>query len=330
MYSVRKKKNENYYNVFKDSKILYSFNTKASAINKVKELEAPNLNNDFIIFMEGIYKESKKLIESNKDKLEKMLLDDISFPNQYESKLYGLILLDELIQFYKKNEITDEAKAVFMKSLPKVHLQKIQDLLAPAPAPASKKESKPKKVSKKKAKKEENEIGRNWYTDPSLQKKRNELLKLVEKPVNMDTLEEDKINFINKVRTYFTEEEQQRGRNSYYGFIVKQENIKLTDEIIKYEDIFKTLVSTYMIRIIYSSGAHEIAFSSSFTETLYNYLIDIRNKLKELKTMPESKPQYSVRKKRNDSYYSVYKNDKILYSYKLKDDALKKIKELEQ
>lgn len=147
-YSVRKKRNENYYNVFKGNKILFSFDTKAAAIDKVKELEAPKLNNDFIIFMEGIYKESKKLIESNKDKLEKMLLDDISFPNQYESKLDGLILLDELIQFAKKNEITDEAKAVFMKSLPKSRIQKIQDLLAPAPAP--KKESKPKKEAPKK------------------------------------------------------------------------------------------------------------------------------------------------------------------------------------
>jgi hypothetical protein len=141
MYSIRKKRNENYYNIFKGDKIIYSFDTKAAAIAAVKKLEAPKLNNDFIIFMEGIYKESKKLIKSNKDKLKNMLVDDENFPNQYELGLYKLILLDEKIQFYKKNEITDEAIAVFMKSLPKVYLQKIQDLLAPAP----KKESKPKK-----------------------------------------------------------------------------------------------------------------------------------------------------------------------------------------
>jgi hypothetical protein len=39
--SIRKKRNENYYNIFKGDKIIYSFDTKAAAIAAVKKLEAP-------------------------------------------------------------------------------------------------------------------------------------------------------------------------------------------------------------------------------------------------------------------------------------------------
>jgi hypothetical protein len=157
-----------------------------------------------------------------------------------------------------------------------------------APKKEVPKELPKKEAPKKESKKEEDyyKIGRNWYTDPSLQKKRNELLKLVDKPVNMDTLEEDKINFIDKVRTYFTKEEQQNGRNSYYGFIVKKENYKLQKEIRKYKDVFKTLVSRYILGLVNSFEGDEIAFASSFTETLYDYLKMIKNKLEEPKEVP--------------------------------------------
>nr|WPF46874.1 MAG: hypothetical protein [Lake Baikal virophage 15] len=41
MFSIRKKRNEKYYNVFKDNKIIYSFDTKEAALEAVKKLEAP-------------------------------------------------------------------------------------------------------------------------------------------------------------------------------------------------------------------------------------------------------------------------------------------------
>ena len=138
--------------------------------------EKTKINNDFIIFMKKIYKEAKELIESNKDKLENIPIeDDISFTNEYEFRLYVLNLLDEKIQFYKKNEITDEALAVFTESLPKVHLQQIQKLLkkasapvpAPAPAPALVPVPKPapKKASPFSVRKKKNEKWYNVYNE---------------------------------------------------------------------------------------------------------------------------------------------------------------------
>jgi hypothetical protein len=122
--SIRKKKNEKYYNVFdeKTGHILFSFDTKGAAIDKIKELEAPK-------------DELLNFIESNKDALKKIrvIISKNEYSNQYDF-LFTLLKRIKIVNDNPEYEYTFNPYTMFSSKV-----------LKKAPAQAKpKKESKPK------------------------------------------------------------------------------------------------------------------------------------------------------------------------------------------